>query len=78
MLCIKYISNKNILCSTRKYSHYFEITLNGVICKNIESLWCIPENNIILYNNYTSIKKKVQYYGLYFFNRKHEMEINII
>ena len=30
LLCIKQISNKDILYSTEKYSHYFVITLNGV------------------------------------------------
>ena len=30
LLCIKYISNMDILYSTGKYSHHFVITLNGI------------------------------------------------
>ena len=30
LLCIKKLSNKDILYKTWKYSHYFIITLNGV------------------------------------------------
>ena len=30
LLCIKYISNKDVLYNTGTYSHYFVITLNGV------------------------------------------------
>lgn len=29
-----------------------------VICTIIESLYCMPENNTMLYGNYTSIKKR--------------------
>ena len=30
LLCIKYISNKDVLYNTGTYSHYFVINLNGV------------------------------------------------
>ena len=39
---IKYISSKDILYSTGKYSHYFVITLSEVIYKNTESVCCTP------------------------------------
>ena len=47
LLCIKSISNKNILYSTGTYSYYLVITLN-IICKSTESLSYTPETNIIL------------------------------
>ena len=45
-----YKINKGILYTTRKYSHYFVITLNGVynLEKNIDSLCCTTEANMIL------------------------------
>ena len=43
----------------REYSQYFIITKNkwNITFRNGESLCCIPETYIILYINYTSIKK---------------------
>ena len=41
-----------------EYSHYFIILYFKwiIIYKNIESICCTPENNIIVQINYTSIK----------------------
>lgn len=47
-------NGRSVLQSTGKYSNYFIITLNGsLIYRNIGSVCCIPENNIVnqLYGN---------------------------
>ena len=53
-------SYKDILYN-REYSQYFIITKWSMTFKNCESLYCTPITYIILYINYTSVKKKGKY-----------------
>ena len=53
LCCISETNTVNQLCSNIK----LKVKKNYKIHKNFDSLWCLPETNIILYINYTSIKK---------------------
>ena len=51
VVCIKWISNKDLLYSTGNYIQYLGITYNGKSSEKmciIESLCCIPETNTML------------------------------
>ena len=62
ILCIKQITNKNILCSTGNSTgcgdpNGKEIQKGGAICICMaDSLCCTVDSNIILQTNYTPIK----------------------
>ena len=59
LLYTKQISNKDIPYNTGNLSHYLEISCNGVCTKNIKSLCCTLETNIILQIKYISRKNKI-------------------